>query len=362
MGSKPLKVFISVDAEGMPFAASRSMWSPNDPYYNETRENMTSITSTVIQALTWLTNEKEVKEISRKLENLFIKEHASDIISSLSTGKPLEELDTLLPAPQVPLEVVVADSHGSMMNIEPMKLWSTIISGLSESLCTNSLAKHETRLCNALVEHYVGSKLLKISLVRGFPRPLSMVNGAEGSDFAVFLGYHATPPMGGLLGHTMSGRIVQRMRIKGEDDASEYLLNTLMLGEIGVPIALVAGDETLRGQVEKHTPWAVFVPLTQKVSSLASTTPSPYEYRRMLWEGLSKAFNNYKSGELKPLLPEEPWVEVEFKRPWFADVAELIPCTKRVDGLRVRFECDTIRKSFAAIEAAILAAYSVAMR
>lgn len=73
--------------------------------------------------------------------------------------------------------VVIADSHGPMVNL----------------------------LIDDLPEY--------AEIVRGFPRPLSMVAGVEGCDAAVFLGYHAKFALLSrlLIIHTM-GRLSIRWR------------------------------------------------------------------------------------------------------------------------------------------------------
>ncbi len=221
---------------------------------------------------------------------------------------------------------VVADSHGAMVNIDPFKLRGSTV------------------------------------LVRGFPRPLAMVHGAEGARGAIFLGYHSSPRIGGVLAHTYAGRIVQNVQVEGCDRATEYLLNTYALGEIGVPVVLVAGDASLAKHVEKHTPWAVFVELKKPASTLADVTPPLNQVLDRLRTGVRKAVETVKKGEAKPLTPKDPRIIVEFKRPWHADVAELVPCTRRVDGVTVELLCNKFIDNYKLLEALVLAGYALEPR
>jgi len=197
-----------------------------------------------------------------------------------------------------------------------------------------------------------------VRIVRGYPRPTSMVVGAEGSKAAFLLGYHSSPAAGGVLAHTYAGRIIQRINLPDARDASEYLLNAYALGEMGVPVALVAGDYTLKKEVVKHTPWAVFVALQEPVGSMAGAARSIEDVEEDLSRGVEDAIARIESGEVKLLRPREPWIEVEFKRPWHADIASLVPCVRRLDGLRVRLSCERYMDNFKMLEALILAAYA----
>ena len=104
-----MKAFISVDLEGMPYIVAPSQLNLKGALYEEARKIATKITLAV-----------------------------ADELHKNGFG-----------------EVLVADSHGPMVNIH----------------------------VEDLPEH--------VEIIRGFPRPLSMVTGVEGCDAAVFLGYHA---------------------------------------------------------------------------------------------------------------------------------------------------------------------------
>ena len=275
-GAHAMKFYVSVDAEGMPWVPSKYMMMPGDSLYNELREIMTHITNIVV-------------------EELF--DHGAK-------------------------EVLVADSHGAMVNIDPFKLDK------------------------------------RASLLRGYPRPMSMIIGAEGSDGALFLGYHTSPQAGGVLAHTYAGRILQRVKVYGSDEATEYLLNAYALGELGVPVVLVAGDAKLGNQVEEFTPWARFVALKEPVSFYADLTKPIIDVEKRLREAVEASIENVKTGKAKPLVPKEPWIELEFKRPFHADIAELFPCVERRDGVTVKLKCEKFIDNFKMLEGLVIAAYS----
>ncbi|MEB3851953.1 MAG: M55 family metallopeptidase [Desulfurococcales archaeon] len=272
-----MKAFISVDAEGLPYIVGRTHLSPGDPLFGELRE-------------------------------------VSTRLARLVAGKLLEKGYT---------EVIVADSHGSMVNIDPLRMPRGV------------------------------------RLVRGFPRPTSMIWGARGARAAFLLGYHTSPATGGVLSHTYAGRIVQRVNLAGARDASEYLLNTYALGELGVPVALVAGDALLEQEVQRHTPSTVFLALQEPASSMAGLAKSIEEVEEDLSNAVEDALARLESGDLSAARPPEPWIEVEFKRPWHADIASLFPCVERLDGLRVRLTCERYLDNYKLFEGLVIAAYSL---
>jgi D-aminopeptidase len=128
-----LKAFISVDLEGMPYIVTPSHLNLKGALYEEARKIATKITFFAADEL-----------------------HKNGFE-----------------------EVIVADSHGRMVNIQVEEL-----------------------------PEYV-------EIVRGFPRPLSMVAGVEGCSAAVFLGYHAKfGTAKSSFDHTYSGGSIRKVEVK----------------------------------------------------------------------------------------------------------------------------------------------------
>ena len=221
--------------------------------------------------------------------------------------------------------VVVADSHGYMTNINPL-----------------DMPRNTT-------------------LIQGFPRPLSMVTGLDKTyDAALFLGYHAAAgTLHGFLDHTMSGRVFAEIRINGER-ASEYLINALIAGENNVPIILVAGDEHLRSEVEKHTPWSVFVVFKKGITRYAAEYDSIEDILARLREGISLATERLKRGEAKPLTFKPPYsVEVYVRDEIIADVLEVMPGITRESAYKLVFETKTASEMLKIIETIAFIGYGV---
>ncbi len=221
--------------------------------------------------------------------------------------------------------VIIADSHGAMTNI-------------------NYLEMPE-----------------KTTLIQGYPRPYSMLAGLDrDTDAAFFIGYHAAAgTKHGVLDHTMSGRSFAMIKVNGRR-ASEYLLNALYAGEYNVPVVLVAGDETLREEIETYTPWAVFVPFKKGYSRYAGGFDSMPEVLARLEEGLEKAAETIKEGRAKPLKLSRPYrVEVIVRDPLIADVAEQLPFITRRDAYTLEFSVDNGIDLVGIIEVLAMMSYGV---
>jgi D-amino peptidase len=213
-------------------------------------------------------------------------------------------------------EVLIADSHGPMVNL----------------------------LVDDLPEY--------VEIVRGFPRPLSMISGVDGCQIALFLGYHAKfGTAKSTFDHTYSGRSINRVEVNGIP-ASEFLLNAYVAGELGVPVILVAGDaQLLDDDVKKYAPWAETVALKHSMSRLSARSSSLTRIEKELRESVKKAVAKHKRDKAKVLVPKKPVrMGIDFLATHFADAAELLPNVKRTDGLRVEYTANDMVEAYKVFE------------
>ena len=274
-----MKAFISVDLEGMPHVVIPGHLNLKGPLYDEARKIATRVMLTVADELN---------------KNGFD-------------------------------EIVVADSHGPMVNI----------------------------LIEDLPEY--------VKVIRGFPRPLSMVSGVEGCDAALFLGYHAKfGTAKSSFDHTYSGAAINKLEINGVA-VSEFLLNSYAAGELKVPVALVAGEaQLLLDDVKKFAPWVETVPLKRSLGRVSAESPSMVVIERNLRKSVKKAVSNFRKGLAKPLKTRKPVkVKLTFLVSQFADTAELLPSVRRVDGLTVEYDARDVLEAYKTFELLVLAASGV---
>jgi len=201
-------------------------------------------------------------------------------------------------------EVVIADAHGYMVNV----IYDELPPG--------------------------------ITLVSGFPRPLSMVAPIDKYRFdgAIFLGYHnAVGTPYAIFDHTYSGRVFRSVKINGYEVA-EYEVNTYILGEFDVPVILVSGDSTLRDRVGRLTPWAVFISFKESLSRYSAVSKPLNKILDELKRGIEESINRLRNGDVKVVKIKKPIeLELTFSESSFADLASLVPGAKRISGVTVKY-------------------------
>jgi D-amino peptidase len=217
-------------------------------------------------------------------------------------------------------KVIIADSHGPMVNL----------------------------LIDDLPEY--------VEIVRGYPRPMSMVSGIEGCKTAMFLGYHAKfGTAKSTFDHTYSGASINCVEVNGVA-ASEFLLNAYVAGELGVPVVLVAGEAQLLEDVKKSAPWAERVALKTSMSRLSAKSASMISIEKELRNAVRKAVADQKEDKPELLVAKKPVkMAINFLSSHFADAAELLPSVRRINGLRVEYTAKSMTDAYKTLELLTLA-------
>jgi len=222
-------------------------------------------------------------------------------------------------------EAIVADSHGPMVNVLPDRLPSFA------------------------------------ELVRGYPRSESMVARSEGSDFAIFLGYHAKAGAArAAFDHVYSGATIRGVWVNGKE-ASEFLLNAAVLGEREIPVVLVAGDAALvREDVARWAPWAVGLVMKESLGRYAACSPPMARALSQLKQATKEAVGRYRSGKALPLKLERPVaMQIAFASTAYAQIASHLPGARLVDGITIAFEADSATEAYRIMELLAMAAHGV---
>ncbi|MFX0206924.1 MAG: M55 family metallopeptidase [Candidatus Hodarchaeota archaeon] len=222
-------------------------------------------------------------------------------------------------------EILVADSHGPKVNI----------------------------LIDDLPEY--------IEIIRGSPRPVSMVAGIKGCDAALFLGYHAKfGTLRSTFDHTYSGGIINQLLVNGIA-MSEFLLNTHVAGHFNVPVILVAGDaQLIADDVTQYTPWAETVALKESLSKFSAKSASMIKIEKELREAVKRAVTKFKENKTRPLIMEPPIrTEITFLHTHFADVADLLPEVTRINALKVEYTTTTAIDTYKIFQLLTIAAAGV---
>jgi D-amino peptidase len=196
--------------------------------------------------------------------------------------------------------------------------------------------------------HYEGSNILmekldpRAKLITGSPAPLSMVDGVQNSDVALFIGYHArsgTP--NAILDHTWSDRV--RFLSINDREIGEIGFNAAVCGSLNVPIVFVSGDRAacdeaidLLGKIET-------VAVKSAVGRLAAECLSINEAHQMIREAAARAIKQRPA--LFTFTPPLQ-VVVEFAHTGHIDRALRIPGTHRLSGTRIEFQSTTILSAY----------------
>jgi D-amino peptidase len=250
----PLKVFISVDMEGITGVVQPAQLGPPGFEYEHFREIMTN----------------EVK---------------SAIEGAKSAGAS---------------EFVVCDSHGNGQNI--------LIDQLPDD----------------------------VRIVRGFPRPLEMMQGIDSTFGAVvFVGYHGSEySVDAVRGHTISSVKLLGVRLNGME-VTEGIMNAGIAGQFGVPVVFVSGDKVAVEQLKAVAPWVEGAIVKEGYGYHSAITVTPARGREMIRDGVARAIQNLSGA--KPYKVSTPvQLDLGFKLTIDAERAAYVPGLTRIDAHNVR--------------------------
>lgn len=213
--------------------------------------------------------------------------------------------------------VVVNDSHGSMRNIIPEEL-------------------HKDA-----------------ELITGSPKPLFMMEGLDSSFNAVFfIGYHGMRgSYPSILEHTYSSRVVYDLFVN-DRPIGETGINAAIAGYYNVPVALVSGDKKLAEEAQMFLGDIETVVVKEAVGRTAARCISPTRARLLIRRGAFKAIKQVD--RLKPFSIKPPInLKVAFINSGMAEMAELVPSSKRVNGRTVAFSSKDMIEAYKAFRAMI---------
>lgn len=197
-------------------------------------------------------------------------------------------------------DVVVADSHGNAQNL--------LIDQLPED----------------------------VRVVRGFPRPLSMMQGIDGTfAAAVFIGYHASEmtPVS-VRGHTFSSARLLGVTLNGAE-VSEGMFNAAIAGHFGVPVVFVSGDRRAVEQMQAAVPGIGSAIVKEPLGYHSAMTVTPARAQALIREGVRAAVA--KRASVAPYRVKTPIdFEVGFKLTLDAERASFLPGLSRAGAHAIR--------------------------
>jgi D-amino peptidase len=173
-------------------------------------------------------------------------------------------------------------------------------------------------------------------LLRGKPATMGMVDGLGPEyDAALFVGVHGRAGTGSsALSHTFTGTILD-VRINGRS-FGELGLNAAVAGSYGVPVVLVAGDQTVSEEAHALLGSEVkTVIVKESRGHLRAESLHPSVACQQIRQAAGEAVRQRSS--IPPFRVAGPIeVEVEVARPAIADMVAVVDGVERVDGCTLR--------------------------
>jgi D-amino peptidase len=160
-------------------------------------------------------------------------------------------------------------------------------------------------------------------LVRGWPKPMVMTTGVDSSaGAAMFIGFHAGPGTPGIIVHAYAfDSIVINGRWMNETG-----VNALVVGEYGVPVVMVSGDNVAMQQARDQLGPSVMTVTTKiAIGTNAAVTRSPAVVRRMLRDSAAVAIGRALRHEVEPFRLQKPYqVDLVLRRSFPQNYADAV--------------------------------------
>jgi D-amino peptidase len=176
-------------------------------------------------------------------------------------------------------------------------------------------------------------------------------------DAALFVGYHGgAGTHASVLDHTYHGAVVAEIRLHpaGSDPegpgmpVDEAAINALVIGEAGVPLALVTGDEAVTAAARARFPGVSILAVKTSISRYSARSLHPEEACRRIRAAAAEALA--RLDQVRPyVLPTPIGVTFSLLNTAFADAAEIVPGVVRLDARRVRYQAASAREMLRAV-------------
>ncbi|KIP53188.1 M55 family metallopeptidase [Leucobacter komagatae] len=164
-------------------------------------------------------------------------------------------------------------------------------------------------------------------IIFGKPKVDCMAEGIDKDhDVALFIGYHAAAGGPGVIAHTYSS-LFNEVRVNGRA-VSEADVNALQAAAVGVPVALLTGDDVICAAISETLPGIETVTVKEAHGYNAADSMSPSEARRLITEAATKAVAGASTLAVTDV-PATIEVSIDMPNISAAEHAEMIPTAER---------------------------------
>ncbi len=177
----------------------------------------------------------------------------------------------------------------------------------------------------------------RAELLAGTAKPWFMGQGIDGGyDTCFFVGYHgrAGHPRA-VLDHTYATRAVYECRLNGVP-VGETTLNIHLAGYFGASVSLVSGDGATCREGRAIIPEIVALKTKEATGRFSARMLHPQRVQELLRAGAARAIE--VAARLRPVVPRgRSTIELQFLTSAMADMAELVPGTRRAGARAVSY-------------------------
>lgn len=191
---------------------------------------------------------------------------------------------------------------------------------------------------NLLLEHMDE----RVQIITGKPRYLGMMSGLEHSCDAVFLiGYHSGAGTRGVLAHTINSFAFRRVAVNGIE-LNEAGLYGALAGEMGVPVALMTGDDVFIAETHPHFPGALTVQTKQAHGHASCISLSPAHASSLIRVAAAEAVSLVSSLHPYRLSGNTFSCDLATQTSGQADLFCQLPMLKRLDATSLSFQATSM--------------------
>lgn len=179
----------------------------------------------------------------------------------------------------------------------------------------------------------------RCTLIRGGGKPMAMGEGLDTSyDAALYIGYHARAGRHGVLNHTWMGHEIQNAYLNGAV-IGEIGLMAAYAGTLGVPVALVTGDDAACAEAVETLGDVPTVAVKRGVNRFAAELVPPVRAAGLIRCGALQALENL--GDRSPYRVEPPYaLRIDWNSTAIARMCGLVPGVRTIDDRVTEFTSD----------------------